>query len=173
MNFEIVPINEYEKEILRNLMEKYDYEFTQYTMEDVNPLGLYGYSRIDHYWTDPGRWAFFLKVDGRLAGFAMVIDYPEAVKTDYNMAEFFVMYKYRRCGLGSWAVERLFERFPGSWQIKYHPKNLPSVKFWNKVAEKHSAGNYRREGRPDLAYSDGSPAQVLVFETASLREKAL
>lgn len=44
MNFELIPIKEYEKEILRNLMEKYDYEFTQYTHEDVNPLGLYGYS---------------------------------------------------------------------------------------------------------------------------------
>ena len=29
MNFELTPIKEYEKEILRNLMEKYDYEFTQ------------------------------------------------------------------------------------------------------------------------------------------------
>lgn len=39
MNFELTTIKEYEKEILRNLMEKYDYEFTQYTHEDVNPLG--------------------------------------------------------------------------------------------------------------------------------------
>ena len=53
MNFELTPIKEYEKEILRNLMEKYDYEFTQYTHEDVNPLGLYGYSWLDAYWRDP------------------------------------------------------------------------------------------------------------------------
>ena len=168
MNFEIIPIKEHEKEILRNLMEKYDYEFTQYTHEDVNPLGLYGYSRIDHYWTDPGRWAFFLKVDGNLAGFAMVIDYPEAGKTDYNMAEFFVMYKDRRCGLGSFAAARLFGLFPGSWQIKYHPKNVPSAEFWNRIAEKHSQGGYRREERPDLAYPDGAAAQVLFFETVKV-----
>lgn len=165
MNFTITPISEDEKEILRNLMEKYDYEFTQYTHEDVNPLGLYGYSYLDCYWTDPGRWAFFLKVDGQLAGFAMVTDYPEAGNTDYNMAEFFVMYKYRRCGLGSWAVTELFKKFPGSWQIKYHPANVPSAHFWHKAAQKHSGGNYRHDECPDLAYPDGSPAQVLFFET--------
>ncbi len=166
MKFEIIPIKEHEKEILRNLMEKYDYEFTQYTHEDVNPLGLYGYSWLDAYWKDPGRWAFFLRADGNLAGFALVNDYPEAGKTDYTMAEFFVMYKYRRCGLGSFAASELFKRFPGSWQIKYHPKNVPSAEFWNRIAEKHSGGSYRHEERPDLAYPDGSAAQVLFFETA-------
>ena len=167
MNFEMIPVQEDEKEILRNLMEKYLYEFSQYELCDVNPLGLYGYSHLDCYWTEEGRWAFFLKADGKLAGFAMVIDYPEAGKTDYNMAEFFVMYKYRRCGLGSWAMARLFERFPGSWQIMYHPKNAPSAVFWNKVAEKHSVGGLRREERPDLAYPDGSPGMVLFFRTDS------
>lgn len=116
----------------------------------------------------PGRWAFFLKADGNLAGFALVNNYPEAGKTDYNMAEFFVMYKYRRCGLGSFAAARLFGLFPGSWQIKYHPKNVPSAKFWNRIAEKHSQGSYRREERPDLAYPDGSAAQVLFFETVKV-----
>ncbi len=116
MNFELVPVKEEEKEILRNLLEKYLYEFSQYELEDVNPLGLYGYSYLDCYWTEEGRWAFFLKADGRLAGLAMVNDYPEAGKTDYCMSEFFVMYKYRRCGLGAWAVRQLFDRSkaPGS-----------------------------------------------------------
>ena len=68
MNFELVPVKEEEKEILRNLLEKYLYEFSQYELEDVNPLGLYGYSYLDCYWTEEGRWAFFLKADGRLAG---------------------------------------------------------------------------------------------------------
>lgn len=165
MNFEIVPVQEDEKEILRNLMEKYLYEFSQYELCDVNPLGLYGYSYLDAYWTEEGRWAFFLKAEGQLAGFAMVNDYPEAGKTDYCMSEFFVMYKYRRCGLGTWAVQQLFERFKGTWQLKYHPGNLPSVNFWNRVVDSWTQGSFRSETRPDVPYPDGTPGVVLFFHT--------
>lgn len=49
-----------EKEILRNLLEKYDYEFSQWDKQDVNNLGLYGYQYLDHYWTEDKRWAYFI-----------------------------------------------------------------------------------------------------------------
>ncbi|MCH5353405.1 MAG: GNAT family N-acetyltransferase [Acutalibacter sp.] len=167
MNFQIIPVREDEKEILRNLLEKYNYEFSQYDQCDVNPLGLYGYSYLDNYWTEKGRWAFFLKVDGKLAGFAMVIDYPEAGKTDYNMAEFFVMFKYRRCGLGKWAAFQLFDKFQGTWQLKRHPKNLPSVGFWDHVIGEYTGGDFRLESMGGkIAYPDGTPGDVFFFSTS-------
>lgn len=165
MNFELTPAAEDQKEVLRILLEKYLYEFSQYDLCEVNPLGLFGYSHLDHYWTEKGRWAFFLKADGKLAGFAMVNHHPEAAVTDYNMAEFFVMYKYRRRGLGKWAAEQLFRRFQGSWQLKLHPKNLPSVGFWSAVVGGYTGGNYRLESRPDVVYPDGTPGDVFFFDT--------
>ena len=62
MNIELVAIDVNEKEILRNLLEKYDYEFSQYDQRDVNDLGLYGYDYLDNYWTEEGRHAFFIKL---------------------------------------------------------------------------------------------------------------
>ena len=165
MGFEMTPVREDEKEILRNLMEKYDYEFSQYDGADVNAMGLYGYSHLDHYWTENGRWAFFLKVDGKLAGFVMVITHAEVGVTDYTMAEFFVMYKYRRCGLGRWAACQAFDRFQGAWQLKRHPGNLPSVGFWDRVVGDYTGGAYRLESRPDLRYPDGTPADLFFFDT--------
>ena len=164
---ELIPVREDEKEILRNLLEKYDYEFSQYTLEDVNPLGLFGYSRVDHYWTDPNRWAFFIKVDGRLAGFVMVNDHSELEEPiDYAMAEFCVLYKYRRQGVGKKAAFEIFERFPGTWELKYHPKNTASEKFWHSAVGEYTHGNYRHfAGGADTSYSDGSPAQFLIFNT--------
>ncbi len=78
-----------DREILANLLE-------------VNRLGLYGYEYLDYYWTEDKRWAYFIEVNGKLAGFAMVIDMPEVegTQTDFQMAEFFVMNKYRRSGVG-------------------------------------------------------------------------
>ncbi len=34
--------------------------------------GLYDYMYLDHYWTEEGRHPFFIRVDGKLAGFALV-----------------------------------------------------------------------------------------------------
>ena len=89
MRIELVQVRKEEKEVLRNLLEKYDYEFSQYDLRDVNALGLYGYDWLDCYWTEERRWPFFIKVDGQLAGFVMVNDYPETDEPcDYCLSEF-------------------------------------------------------------------------------------
>ncbi len=162
---DLVPIGE--KEVLKNLLEKYDYEFSQYDNRDVGPLGLYGYDYLDHYWVEENRWPFFIKVDGKLAGFMMVNDYPEVVKgTQYTMAEFFVMYKYRSRGVGKVAAGYAFDRFKGAWQLKRHPKNESSVHFWNKVVSQYTSGKYQLfESHPDAAYDDGTLGDVFVFST--------
>jgi len=52
MNITIEFVKKEEKEILRNLLEKYNYEFFQYNGLDVNEYGLYGYDYLDCYWTE-------------------------------------------------------------------------------------------------------------------------
>lgn len=68
MNIELVTVAVDEKEILRNLLEKYDYEFSQYDQRDVNHLGLYGYDYLDYYWTEEGRHAFLSRLMGSWLG---------------------------------------------------------------------------------------------------------
>lgn len=165
MNIELIPVDVGEKEILRNLLEKYDYEFSQYDQRDVNALGLYGYDYLDYYWTEEDRWACFIKVDQKLAGFVMVNTYAEVIaETDYTMAEFFVMHKYRGKGVGRYAAFQVFDMFPGKWQLKRHPKNLGSVHFWNKVIQEYTKGNHLYiPGHPQAVYDDGSRGDVFIF----------
>ncbi len=166
MNVEIRKITVDEKEILKNLLEKYDYEFSQWDNRDVNKLGLYGYDYLDYYWTEKNRWAYFILADNQLAGFAMINDYPEASEpTDYSLAEFFVMFKYRRKGVGKIAVFKIFDMFRGKWQLKRHPHNITSVNFWNKVVSEYTKGNYRLiESYPDAEYADGTLGDIYFFE---------
>ena len=55
MKVELQLVKLEEREILSNLLEKYDYEFSQYDNRDVNKLGLYGYQYLDYYWTEKNR----------------------------------------------------------------------------------------------------------------------
>lgn len=164
---ELCEVTRGEKEILRNLMEKYDYEFSQYDKREVNALGLYGYDWFDCYWTEENRFPFFIKVNGALAGFVMVNDYPEAEgePTDYCLSEFFVMYRYRRTGLGAWAATSMFDRFHGRWQLKRHPHNTASVRFWDKVVGEYTHGDYTVKTLESAAYDDGTAGEVMYFNT--------
>jgi len=167
MDIIIEPVTKEEKEILRNLLEKYMYEFSQYNNLDVNNLGLYGYSYLDNYWTEENRFPFFIRANGKLAGFVMVNDYPEVkMDTNYSMSEFFVMYKYRRCGIGKYAVKYILDKFKGKWQLKYHPKNEISQKFWIKTISEYTKGKYEAiENDSEVLYEDGTIGHVLIFNS--------
>lgn len=169
MNVTLSPVSRGEKEILRNLLEKYCYEFSQWDGRQVNELGLFGYDWLDCYWTEEGRWAYFIRVDERLAGFAMVNDYQEipGQEIDFCLAEFFVMYPYCRSGVGSMAARSVFDLHRGRWMLKRHPHNLASVAFWDRVVSEYTSGQYTCVcGWPDHAvdYDDGTPADVLFFD---------
>lgn len=96
----------------------------------------------------------------------MVNDYPETKEEmDYTVAEFFVMYKYRHCGVGKIAATRVFDMFHGKWQLMRHPKNTASVCFWNRVVSEYTKGNYKLvEGYPDSVYADGTLGDIFFFE---------
>jgi predicted acetyltransferase len=167
MDIKIVPVEKKEKEILRNLLEKYNYEFSQYDGLDVNDLGLYGYDYLDNYWTEKNRFPFFIKVNNKLAGFVMVNDYLEVkLDTNYTMYEFFILYKYRKMGIGKYVVKYILDKYKGKWQLKYHPKNEISKIFWNKTIDEYTNGKYEIIKNSSLAvYEDGTIGHVLIFET--------
>lgn len=166
---ELIKVTSDEKSILNNLMEKYLYEFSQWELTDIGEDGLYGYEYLDCYFTEKNRFPYFIKSDGKLAGFVLVSDYPEVVdeKTDFCLSEFFILYKYRRSGVGRDAVRQLLDKHHGKWQLKRHPHNTASVFFWDKVIDELTGGNYRLiKAYPDhnVDYEDGTPADVFFFE---------
>ena len=167
MNIAIELVKKEEKEILKNLLEKYNYEFSQYNDLDVNNLGLYGYDYLDCYWTEENRFPYFIKVNDKLAGFVMVNDYQEVnLNTKYTISEFFIMYKYRQKGIGKYAVKYILNKYKGKWQLKYHPKNETSKIFWNKTIEEYTKGNYEiKNNLKETIYEDGTIGHVLIFES--------
>jgi predicted acetyltransferase len=168
MNITVTAVSVDEKEILRNLIEKYLYEFSQYDGYDVNDLGLYGYSYLDIYWTEENRFAYFIKVDNKLAGFFMVNDCKEIkIETDYTISEFFILHKYRKLGVGTYAVKYIFENLKGKYQLMHHPKNIVSKIFWNNIVKKSTNEKYeiiKDNDNVEAKYHDGTIGEVLIFE---------
>jgi predicted acetyltransferase len=111
--------------VVRHLLELYAHDFSELTGADVDEDGVFGYDRLDAYWTEPERHPFLIRVDGCIAGFALVRS-----GLPHDMAEFFVLRKYRRGGVGGEAARAVFGMFPGDWQVRQIRTNEAAIKFW-------------------------------------------
>ena len=160
MRVEIVPISEDQQPTLLQLWELYLYDFSVLDGADVDDDGRYGSSPyLGEYWRDPRRHPYFVRVDGKLAGFALVhrhgrlIDDPDVTRT----SEFFVMRKYRRRGVGELVATRIFDRFPGRWEVWEIERNVAAQAFWRRVIGRYTGGRFEEQ------IVDGRPVQL--FDT--------
>ena len=67
---------------------------------------------------------------------------PGFQATVWDLAEFFVMRKYRRRGVGSLAARQLFETHRGKWEIRQRLANTPATAFWRRVVGEFSGGKF-------------------------------
>lgn len=86
-----------------------------------------------------------------MAGFSLVreIGTNENNQTIYSMAEFFVMKKYRKLGVGQHAATELFNKLKGTWKVAQIEANIPAQIFWKKTIEKYTKNNYQEVREED------------------------
>ena len=138
------PILIEQKSVFVQMMELFNYDFSEFSDADINEYGYFGYPRIDDYWNEEGRYPFFIRADGKLAGLVLVRSCCEYnnLREPHNIAEFFVMKKYRKQGIGKEVAKSIFDRFPGGWEITVWANNLPAQVFWESVVSEYTQGNY-------------------------------
>lgn len=156
-----------DKVVLANLIQLYRYDSSEFDGHALTEHGLYLYKYLDHQWTDEYRRPFIVKVNGEIAGFALVIlDVPKeftklsgAEQTNV-ISDFFIMRKFRRKGIGKEVAFYLFKKFRGVWEIKQTLSNKAAAEFWRKIIEEY-AGDYTFE----LLENEKWNGPVLVFQS--------
>lgn len=125
---------------LENLFQLYVHDFSEQWFDTsrgaLGEDGLFApYERWESYWTEPERTAFLIRVDGHLAGFALINEFAHSgLRTDFSIAEFFVARKHRRAGVGRRAAAAIIGARPGQWEIAVNRRNLGAQPFWRCVA---------------------------------------
>lgn len=164
---ETTPALLHEKSILRNLMELYQHDLSEYDQADVNQAGQYEYAYLDLYWIEANRYPFIIRVGGKLAGFVLINCHADPIYKEqrWSVAEFFIMRKYRRNGYGTQVALSIFDMFRGKWQVSQIESNLPARKFWRKVINSYTNNRYEELPVEDdnfqgvILYFDNSPAE--------------
>jgi predicted acetyltransferase len=157
---QVVPIAAHEQPVLRHLVDLYAYDLSEVVALDVGEDGRFAFGDLAPYWTDPARHAFFVRVEGKLAGFVLVHDRSRLSDADgvHDMAEFFVMRRYRRRGVGACAATEIFRRFPGTWEIRQRATNTAATAFWRRVVARYTGGAFREVTWNDEAWQ--GPVQL-------------
>ncbi|USG64832.1 GNAT family N-acetyltransferase [Brevibacillus ruminantium] len=151
MDFTLIKASPEDKEILQNLLQLYIYDFSEFIDADVNERGYFEYSYLHDYWTDEDRFPFLIQTEKKWAGFVLVRKINnEDTRLDgyYSIAEFFILRKYRRNGLGKAVAQQIFRMFPGNWDVFQLKNNLPAQAFWKNTIGEYTNGNFQ-EGEND------------------------
>ena len=144
MNIDLIEASPDDALVLENLLQLYSYDFSEILGTDVDDAGRFGFISIDYTWDDDRSHAFLVKVDSAYAGFAIVRRgaYLSGDPDVMDIDEFFVMRRYRRLGVGREVATRLFDRFPGQWEVREVAPNVAAQSFWRNVIDAYTNGRH-------------------------------
>jgi predicted acetyltransferase len=130
--------------LLSNLLELYTHDLSAaFPSIEIGPDGRYGYPQLALYWSEPERrFPFLIRCDDRVAGFALATRGSPASEDPsvFDIAEFFVLRRYRRSGVGGRAAVLLWNRLPGRWLVRVSEGNLGALPFWAGVIAELTGG---------------------------------
>jgi predicted acetyltransferase len=121
---------------LENLFELYAHDLSAAFGLEVGDDGRFGAARLARYWSEPERcFPFLIRVGNALGGFALATRGSPATSdpTDLDVAEFFVLRRHRRSGVGRQAAGALWERIPGHWIVRVAERTPGARPFWTRT----------------------------------------
>jgi predicted acetyltransferase len=155
---EIQPLQAAEEAVLGNLLELYLHDMAEWFGFDLRADGRYGYDLTS------AKTAYLVRVDGALAGFALIhsaapwLDKPDSMDVD----EFFIVRRFRQQGLGEHVARWLWELHPGPWLVRVYEANVPAVPFWRGAIAAFTHQDFTEERR----LIDDKPWRFFTFDSA-------
>lgn len=131
----------------RTLMKKY---FDEYLVElsafdenikfddDGTPI----YKWFEFYWNNARRYPFFLLVDNEVAGICLVREVGEKA---YEIAEFYVVPKFRGGDNAMWFARQIASKFDGEIEFSTRHKNKRAIAFWTKFANTYKTYTFSED----------------------------
>jgi predicted acetyltransferase len=144
MHVQCTPAGPDDHQRLLALLQLYAYDFSEILPLDVAEDGRFHVPSVTANLTAPGNHAFLIRADDKLAGFGLV--QPRSYLTGdagvFDMAELFVMRRYRRCGVGEQVARWLLDRFRGLWEVRQKAENQAATAFWRRIIARYTGGQF-------------------------------
>lgn len=146
MEIRLQRVLPHKRDTLFRLLQYSLFEESLTDLNDMNDDALFDYPWFDAYFLEEQREAYFIREDStqRLLGFAMVREHEDG---RHSIAEFLVLPKYRRQGVGRQAAELCFALHDGLWEVKPAFGSESAKSFWMSVLERCASDAKWRKDR--------------------------
>jgi predicted acetyltransferase len=148
-----------QRETLANLFQLYTYDFSEQwagqERGELSEAGLFpDYPYLEAYWNEPERTPYLIRVGGHVAGFVLLNAFSHSgLPLDHAVAEFFVVRKHRRDGVGRAAALAAIRPRPGQWELAVARRNTAALPFWRAVAAEVASGAVDEIDRDDALWN--------------------
>lgn len=144
MSFILLQASKEYKTAIENLMQFYMYDFTEFIKYDVEDNGLFAaYPHLEEYWIEENnKFPYVIKKEDKYVGFVLVNRIESEGRSYFSIAEFFIMKKYRRLGIGKAIAIQVFDLHKGQWEVYQKDSNKPARVFWKKVIKEYTKGQF-------------------------------
>lgn len=142
------------KEALFRLLQYSLFEESLTDLNDMNDDALFDYPWFDAYFSEEEREAYFIRQCStkKLLGFAMVRRHEDG---RHSIAEFLVIPKYRRRGVGTQAAKACFSLHAGLWEVKPAYGSESALQFWRRAIAQTTEHAEWKDGMFTFWLNDG------------------
>lgn len=157
----LAPASEHDRPLLENLLQLYIHDLSAVFAVELNADGRFAYDKLPLYWSEAERrFPLLIRSGERVAGFVLVTigspfsDDPAV----HDIAEFFILRRYRRSGVGGEAARQVWDRFRGGWIVRVLEENKGALRFWSATIDDYTQGQAtetRRDGWRVFTFTSG------------------
>jgi predicted acetyltransferase len=163
---QLLPATPEQAPALENLFELYAHDLSAAFELEIGEDGRFSAGRLTRFWGEPERcFPFLIRVGNALGGFALATRGSPATSdpADLDVAELFVLRRYRRSGVGRQAVGALWDRMPGHWIVRVAERNREARPFWTRTISNYT----QRRFTETQAIVGGTSWAVFAFESTA------
>lgn len=165
---QLIPATIDDYPIIQNLGRFYVYDMSEFMGNEdgwqIPEDGLYECIDFKKYWDDKDSFPFLVRYEGELAGFAIIDKKGSESTIDFNMAQFFVLRKFKHKGIARNIAYQCFNRFVGTWEIMVMPGNEGAYRFWRSIIKKYTDDHYM-EYTKNIAHFNDSRKNIFKFKS--------
>lgn len=153
---------------IQNMGRFYVYDMSEFMGDEAGwqmpENGLYECIDFKKYWQVEDAFPFLIRYNGELAGFVIVDKKGSDNTIDFNMAQFYIVRKFKGKGLGNYVACHCFATFKGLWEVMVMPHNTGAYQFWKKIITAYT-NNTAVEYTRQVKHFNNSEKNIFCFQS--------
>ena len=153
---------------IQNMGRFYVYDMSEHMGKEegweIPETGLYECIDFKKYWEDKECFPFLVRYENEIAGFVIVDKKGSSPEIEFNMAQFFILRKFKNKGIGRFVATQCFDKFRGIWEVMVIPGNEGAYRFWRSTIKNYSGNDFIEYTR-QVAHFNNSTKNIFKFSS--------